>query len=499
MGFPLSTDIFGQLAWLVKQVKLLVFRVTRLENGGGGGGGSQNLDQVLATGNTATNKTLKIVDTTQGTAELHGNYLTITSPNSPAVSTLYAYQQIGMTTGGGTYIGIGAGAGPSGAVAGMSIVDVNGNNTSYDGENVIVTDTSSNQTQLTSTFLTFIKTGNTVINIGDTFGGGTPGMEIDEISNGIHNSAHINKYGLLLAETYPGDSTIFANYTRLEAYFGDSVSSDYFALGRQHGYGAQLGFSIGGNAGNQLQANSTILAFALNNVETMLIGNIYGGNSRPGLTLNKDDANSIYDALNMNSSTIYINNTDSGDASYTQSAGFAVGNSNSPGVGASLSYIGTYITNGEYYNQSVANYSRVVKTDDTWSFYADASQGWLRIYDNDFSGFGNIVNTIKGNSITVFDNSTSQYTRLNFSPNTRSISTDINGYPAGINLSQADERYTIGNPAGASYFGVQWTAINSSRGLVGGSIRYDQEVFINPAGYIPITIDGIQYYIELWN
>jgi len=36
MGFPLSTDIFGQLKWLVKQVKLLVFRVTRLENGGAG-------------------------------------------------------------------------------------------------------------------------------------------------------------------------------------------------------------------------------------------------------------------------------------------------------------------------------------------------------------------------------------------------------------------------------------------------------------------------------
>jgi len=56
MGFPLSTDIFGQLAWLVNQVKLLVFRVTRIEQGGGGG--AQNIDQVLTTGNTATNKTL---------------------------------------------------------------------------------------------------------------------------------------------------------------------------------------------------------------------------------------------------------------------------------------------------------------------------------------------------------------------------------------------------------------------------------------------------------
>jgi hypothetical protein len=169
MGFPLSTDIFGQLKWLIKQVKLLVFRVTRLEHGGGGGG-SQTLDQVLATGNTATDKTLKIVDTTQGTAELHGNYLKITSPAFPQFNTTYAYQQIGINTDSGTYIGIGTGSGPSGIVSGMSIISSNGNNTSYDGEHVIVTDTSSNQTQLTSTFLTFIKTGTPTMLIGNTSG-----------------------------------------------------------------------------------------------------------------------------------------------------------------------------------------------------------------------------------------------------------------------------------------------------------------------------------------
>ena len=35
MSFPISTDIFGQLKWLVKQVKLLIFRVTRLEQASG--------------------------------------------------------------------------------------------------------------------------------------------------------------------------------------------------------------------------------------------------------------------------------------------------------------------------------------------------------------------------------------------------------------------------------------------------------------------------------
>jgi len=61
MGFPLSTDIFGQLAWLVRQVKLLVFRVTRIEQNGTGG--AQNINQVLNVGNTATNANLFLLDT----------------------------------------------------------------------------------------------------------------------------------------------------------------------------------------------------------------------------------------------------------------------------------------------------------------------------------------------------------------------------------------------------------------------------------------------------
>jgi hypothetical protein len=59
MGFPLSTDIFGQLRWLVRQVKLLVFRVTKIEQNGTGG--AQNINQVLNVGSTATNKTQTFV------------------------------------------------------------------------------------------------------------------------------------------------------------------------------------------------------------------------------------------------------------------------------------------------------------------------------------------------------------------------------------------------------------------------------------------------------
>lgn len=71
MGFPLSTDIFGQLAWLVRQVKLLVFRVTRIEQSGTGS--AQNINQVLATGNTAANKFLQFNSIINSSALLIGN------------------------------------------------------------------------------------------------------------------------------------------------------------------------------------------------------------------------------------------------------------------------------------------------------------------------------------------------------------------------------------------------------------------------------------------
>lgn len=90
MGFPLSTDIFGQLKWLVKQVKLLVFRVTRIEQGGGGG--AQNINQVLTTGATATNKTLLFNDTTGlgTTAELSSTRLRFINTDDAFTSTIGA-------------------------------------------------------------------------------------------------------------------------------------------------------------------------------------------------------------------------------------------------------------------------------------------------------------------------------------------------------------------------------------------------------------------------
>jgi len=55
MGFPLSTDIFGQLKWLVKQVKLLVYRVTKIENSSGA---TADLQGVLNNGNSATDSNI---------------------------------------------------------------------------------------------------------------------------------------------------------------------------------------------------------------------------------------------------------------------------------------------------------------------------------------------------------------------------------------------------------------------------------------------------------
>lgn len=295
MGFPLSTDIFGQLKWLVKQVKLLVFRVTRLEQGGGGGG-SQTIDQVLATGSTATNKSLLMNDT--------------------------------------------LGVFPSS------------------------------------------------IGIGSTFG----------------------------------------------------------------------------NSGGEIS----------------------------GIKLQGPNGN-FYDILNINSSTIKIDNTDSGDVSYVQSGAFSLGNANSPGVGASLTYLGTYITNGDYYNQSVANYSRIVRADDSFSIYLDASQAHIRMYDSVTTGTL-LTTTIKANFISVDDNATGQSAKLNLLPNSSSIFTSIDGIDVGINLNYNTRKYTIGEErAGNEYFGID---ISNAR-LMGGGI-HQGGAHIAPTGYVEIFIDGTQYWIELW-
>lgn len=55
-----NTDIFTRLDWLTNRVNRIL---GALQNGGGGGGGSQTIDQVLATGSTATNKSLLMNDT----------------------------------------------------------------------------------------------------------------------------------------------------------------------------------------------------------------------------------------------------------------------------------------------------------------------------------------------------------------------------------------------------------------------------------------------------
>jgi len=56
-----NTDIFTRLDWLTNKVNRIL---GALQNGGGGG--SQTLDQVLATGNTATNKSLLMNNSTIG-------------------------------------------------------------------------------------------------------------------------------------------------------------------------------------------------------------------------------------------------------------------------------------------------------------------------------------------------------------------------------------------------------------------------------------------------
>lgn len=101
MGFPLSTDIFGQLKWLVKQVKLLVFRVTRIEQGGGAG--AQNINQVLTTGATATDKSLLFNSATSTRAlTINENFISILNPED-SYTAVYAAGVIELN---GAYRGI---------------------------------------------------------------------------------------------------------------------------------------------------------------------------------------------------------------------------------------------------------------------------------------------------------------------------------------------------------------------------------------------------------
>lgn len=100
MGFPLSTDIFGQLAWLVRQVKLLVFRVTRIEQSGTGG--AQNINQVLNVGNTATNKEINLISTITGGSTFNGIFnpayiqYTETFPDNTSITGFFGRSQIGL-------------------------------------------------------------------------------------------------------------------------------------------------------------------------------------------------------------------------------------------------------------------------------------------------------------------------------------------------------------------------------------------------------------------
>jgi hypothetical protein len=207
MGFPLSTDIFGQLRWLVRQVKLLVFRVTKIEQGGGGG--AQNINQVLTTGNTATNKSLKIVNSS-GSAELFGNYLQVSSLN-PNIYTIYAYQHIEMFNA-GKYLQIGDGAGGVGFSIGY-----NGSNFQADETKVDLTGSNAN----------------------------------------IDYSSHLTQYGLELTETDTATYNRFATYGRRSANWSNSNNNASIAIGQNEGYLGAIGYTITNGTGDTISCNPT--------------------------------------------------------------------------------------------------------------------------------------------------------------------------------------------------------------------------------------------------
>ena len=83
-----NTDIFTRLDWLTNKVN----RILGALQNGGGGGSAQNINQVLATGATATNKTLLFNDTAGlgTTAQLSSTQLQFINPDDGFTSTVSA-------------------------------------------------------------------------------------------------------------------------------------------------------------------------------------------------------------------------------------------------------------------------------------------------------------------------------------------------------------------------------------------------------------------------
>jgi hypothetical protein len=84
-----NTDIFTRLDWLTNKVNRIL---GALQNGGGGGGGSQNINQVLATGATATDKVLTFNNTTGNnrTLVLSDQSLVLGNPDESYNTTINA-------------------------------------------------------------------------------------------------------------------------------------------------------------------------------------------------------------------------------------------------------------------------------------------------------------------------------------------------------------------------------------------------------------------------
>lgn len=83
-----NTDIFTRLDWLTNKVN----RILGALQNGGGGGGAQNINQVLATGSTATNKTLLFNDTAGlgTTGQLSSTQLRFINTDDAVSSTITA-------------------------------------------------------------------------------------------------------------------------------------------------------------------------------------------------------------------------------------------------------------------------------------------------------------------------------------------------------------------------------------------------------------------------
>jgi hypothetical protein len=445
-----NTDIFTRLDWLTNKVNRIL---GALQNGGGGGGGSQTLDQVLATGNTATNKYLKLIDS-QGTAELHGNVLSFKTPtNNPLPASSFSYQQSAINTG-TTLIALGAGAGAVNQYDGIGITNtINDSRIELSCANLPTINLNSASSVYTNTSITN-QSINQIVNGGDFITNLIAGqLEVIDDSSG-NTSYYTPNYTSIVNRDFP---TNFINYKSTGIYTGWGSSTSEF------------------------QVFPTSLHY---------FTNVSGGATQEWLTI--DVTNQLYNFGDTSlSHGLFINGA---------TGNYFLGDiSGSPkGLSIDLTYNNYYIGNqdGTNFRVNDVNISSFIVTS-----FATGGEGGLGLFNNIGRYFlGDWNGIAQPDTYNV-------YLDVSSSKADSSIRTYMNGLNMGLDFDFNAGRYVINMPnlgSGDAWFGVK--VVNIPGGVQGPAIDMTYNILGSPQAFIPtqyswvrVEVQGTRYWIPLYS